>query len=117
MTPRQQLTHKILQSLPDPQPTLEQANREWWVNQRRNGGYRLTIEGYRVLASVLDLEHWRVPVPRLSLANVLVLDQKIENPYFLDVRRGDLWLFGDREAMMAIMYGDVGQWFKSLTRK
>lgn len=117
MTPRQQLTHQILQTIPDQAMTLEQANRQWWVNQRRSGGYRLTPEGYRVLASVLDLEHWRVPVPRLSLANVLVLDQKIENPYFLDVRRGDLLLFGDREAMMAIMYGDVGQWLKSLANK
>jgi hypothetical protein len=115
MTPREQLTRRLLDELPSTHHTcLEQARITWWMNLRRDGGFRLSRQGFEILAQVLELQHWRLDTPDLTSADVLQLDKRLTTPYYLDQKRRELVLFGSREAMMAVLYADLKVWLSSL---
>ncbi len=111
---RERFTVKLIELLPDSKKIpFDQARLEWWFNPSKNGGFRLTLEGYNVMASVLEFEHWRVAThPNLRL--LLDLEKKLEVPYYVGTKKKELILFGSKEAMMATLHGDVKRWLDLL---
>lgn len=90
----------------------------WWWDARPGGGFRLTDLGLDIFVSRLDLEHWQFDIADsiLTPRNLLALDRFMTCPYYLRRRRRQhsLILFGDRESMMASLYGDVERFIASL---
>jgi len=82
-----------------------------WRNLRNDGGFRLTNKGYELFSEYLELEHYTVNlnVPSVSIKMLLDLDHKLKHPYYLHIckRNVDLILFDSKEAMLAILYGDI----------
>lgn len=118
MTPREQLTRRALDELDaHHKTTFETAWHTWWMNPRAQGGFRLSRRGFEVMSEFLDLEHWSIDLPRLSLSNTLALDQKLETPYYIDQKHRVLVLFGSRDAVMARLHGDAVRWINSLSRR
>jgi hypothetical protein len=114
---RLQLTQRIVALLPDSERiSVDEAMMTWWKNIRENGGYRLTNDGYAVLAGVLEFEHWCVEAPP-NHRLMIELDKKLVNPYYIDGKKKQLVLFGSREAMMANLHGDVRRWLELLERR
>jgi hypothetical protein len=118
MTLRELLTRRAIEQLPEQhQIPFEQAWHTWWMNPRKRSGFRLSRAGFTVMTEILELEHWRIDVPRLSLNNILELDQKLETPYYIDQKARDLVLFGSRDAVMANLHGDVVRWIQLMSRR
>lgn len=95
--------------------------REWWVNFRSGGGMRLTQRGYEIFTAVLELEQWQFELPGQTLVpkNLMLLDKKLSCPYYLRRVRQQYYLhmFGDREAMVATLYGDIEKFLLNLSRQ
>ena len=114
----------------DCRESIDQAMITWWVNIRRDGGFRLTQHGYEIMHDVLKLESWSLDLSdpedkktsrtRIDKRMILDMDRKLQWPYYLDFdvrkKRKRLVFFGSREAMMATMYGDLGQWLASIDK-
>lgn len=90
----------------------------WWWDARPGGGFRLTDLGLDIFVSRLDLEHWQFDIADsiLTPRNLLALDRFMTCPYYLkrQRRQHSLILFGDRESIMASLYGDVERFIASL---
>ena len=90
----------------------------WWWDARPGNGLRLTDLGFDVFVSRLDLEHWQFDIADsvLTPRNLLALDRFMTCPYYLrrQRRQHSLILFGDRESVMASLYGDVERFIASL---
>jgi hypothetical protein len=105
------------------QQNVESAMQTWWANLRRNGGMRLTDQGYKIMHHVLKLESWELDLTssdrvQLSKSTILAMDRKLEWPYYLDVnikrKRRHVIFFGSREAMMAVLYRDLESFLENL---
>jgi len=88
----------------------------WWVNPRRNGGMRLTTEGFYIMSDVLDIEHWTIAAP-VHLKLLLELDKKLQSPYYVNTKKKEVVLFGSRDAMMANLHGDLKRYIELLDRR
>ena len=111
------LTQRLIQELDlafDPGTVLT----EWWWDIRSGGGLRLTDAGFKTFVTVIDLKHYQFDIADLALTprNLLALDRFMTCPYYLkrQRRRHSLILFGDRESIMASLYGDVERFIESL---
>lgn len=117
MLPRAGLTAGIIKQL-DQYIALDDAITAWWYDTRPTGGLRLTDTGFGVLADMIELQHWQFDIADsvLTPRNLLALDRFMTCPYFLrrQRRQHSLILFGDRESMMASLYGDVERFISSL---
>lgn len=115
---------RLMPQIPESlQQSPDQAMVSWWANIRRDGGMRLTDNGYRIMHDILKLESWQLDLADVehqifTKRLILDLDRKLEWPYYIEVsmkkRRRRIVFFGSREAMMATMYGDLAQWLGSL---
>lgn len=97
--------------------TVDQAMNTWWMNIRRDGGYRLTYHGYNILKNHLQLQSWKFDLPDktvLTKKTVLELDRKLKWPYFIDIKNKRIIFFSSQEAMMAVLHGDIGRWLNTL---
>ena len=108
------LTKQILDTIDSP-PSEELALMTWWSNIQDTGGMGLTNEGFRIFTEVLDLEHydWEFPDNKM-LGNriVLALDRKMEFPYYIKQPKGKrtpgkIFLFGERDAVLINLCGDL----------
>lgn len=94
---------------------LNSVMTEWWWDARPGNGLRLTDVGFTTLQS---LPHWQFDISNsvLTPRNLLALDRFMTCAYFLrrHRRQHSLILFGDRESMMANLYGDVERFIASL---
>jgi hypothetical protein len=94
---------------------LDAAMEAWWWDSRPGSGLRLSDIGF---AAVMMLPHWQFDIPDsiLTPRNLLALDRFMTCAYFLRRHRRQhcLILFGDRESMMANLYGDVERFIVSL---
>jgi len=108
------LTKQILDTIDSP-PSEELALMTWWSNIQDTGGMGLTNEGFRIFTEVLDLEHydWEFPDNKM-LGNriVLALDRKMEFPYYIRQPKGKrtpgkIFLFGERDAVIINLCGDL----------
>ena len=111
------LTQRLIQELDlafDPGTVLT----EWWWDTRAGGGLRLTDAGFKTFVTVIDLKHYQFDIADLALTprNLLALDRFMTCPYYLkrQRRRHSLILFGDRESIIASLYGDVERFIESL---
>lgn len=97
--------------------TADEALVQWWWHTK-DSGLRLTEDGYAVFANMLDLQCWkfRLLPEALTAAALITLDRRLQCPYYLRRHRRDyeLILFGSREAMMAMLYGDIQRFIASL---
>ena len=116
MPTRHEVVRRILElrhSNLDPHET----ERVWFCDLRQQGGWRLTLAG-RAALEMAGIQHWTVPLAPKILDRRLILEMnnRIEWPYFISGRPPQLWLFSDRDAVMAQLYGDIGAWVKSLSK-
>jgi hypothetical protein len=113
---RLDLTQRLLQEL-DQEQDLDCAVAAWWWDTRPQGGLRLTDQGREVMANLVK-QHWQFDIPEsvLTARNLLTLDRFMTCAYHIQRRRRQyvLTLFGDRESMMANLYGDVERFIASL---
>jgi len=108
------LTKQILETL-EHSPTKEVAMLTWWTNIRDTGGMGLTEEGFRVFTKELDLKHydWEYPNNKsLSSRIMLAMDRKMEFPYYIKQPKGKrtpgkIFLFGERDAVLINLCGDL----------
>ena len=112
MVTKREITQRLISLLANGDSiTVDKALKTWYVNLRETGGLRLTLCGYQILNS-LDIQSWAIPLDNnKSLVNkklLLDLDKKIIYPYYIDNKH--LVLFSSKEAMMALLYGNIHPW-------
>lgn len=109
MATKHDIVEKLIQLLPESVSiTADQALKTWFVNLRRDGGLRLTDQGYQAF-DMLEIERWSVPIEikNINKRGLLNLDRKLAFPYYIDTKRKNLVMFSSREAMLATLYGDL----------
>jgi hypothetical protein len=113
---KQHLTQKLVNLLPDSRRiSVESAVPVWWYNLRKNGGLRLTVNGFRAFVDDLELEHYEYPIDDPMLFNqqtILDLDRKLQMPYYIHVVKGvpkKIVFFGGREAVVINLYSNLQQ--------
>jgi hypothetical protein len=118
MINKKEITLKLLSVLPEQHKPLANADHTWWVNPREDGGLRLTMDGYQAFtAGEFESYEFDVP-PELPVRgrSLLVLDKKLTCPYFIFLgKKPKLVLFGSKESMMLMLYGDVDKFLHSLS--
>jgi len=108
------LTKQILATLEKPL-ALEIALATWWTNIQETGGMGLTEHGFKLFTEQLDVKSYEWDIEKnSSLGNriVLVLDRKMEYPYYIKRARnkkskGKLYLFGERDAVLINLCGSL----------
>lgn len=112
------LTQELITRYPDA-PSLDEAMVTWWQNIRDDGGLRLTYQGFYVFENLLELESYLFELPEklLTPGNLIALDRRMTCPYYMVNNRkfNKLVMFGSREAMMAVLHGDMQRFIKSLS--
>ena len=112
------LTAELGHHYPDA-PTVDEAMRTWWQNIREDGGLRLTYEGYHVFSNFLELSSYTFDLPEklLTPANLITLDRHMTCPYYMvnNRKHNSMVMFGSKEAMMAVLHGDMQRFIKSLS--
>lgn len=85
--------------------------RLWWKNNRtkKQGGLRLTDEGFEFLRGTLDLTAYEVPFPLgfdLKPQVIVFLDRFIDSPYYLT--ESSITVFSERKCFELYLFnGDV----------
>jgi hypothetical protein len=117
---KKRLTQELINLLPgDQPPTTESILPIWWYNLRKNGGMRLTANGYATFVQILDLEHYAYTIDDPVTFNqhtVLALDRKLQMPYYIHVVKGvpkKIVFFGSQEAMLANLYGSLSRFLEN----
>ena len=113
---KQLLTQKLVNLLPENgRISAESALPVWWYNLRKNGGLRLTVNGFQTFIDDLELEHYEYPIDNPMLFNqqtILDLDRKLQMPYYIHVVKGipkKIVFFGGREAVVINLYSNLQQ--------
>ena len=114
-TLKSEITRHVLDELSDIIVyDYHQAINSWWHNIRKSGGLRLTDEGFRVLKTELGLDSWNVDISqntqKLNHNILLQLDRSLQWPYYIDRKIAKIIFFSSKEATLATLYGDVGEW-------
>ena len=111
------LTQELITRYPDA-PLLDEAMVTWWQNIREDGGLRLTYEGFYVCENLMELSSYSFELPEklLTPKNLIALDRRMTCPYYMVNNRklNKLVMFGSREAMMAVLHGDMQRFITSL---
>jgi hypothetical protein len=73
--------------------------------------------GYNAFRDLLKLEEYVFEMPPkkpFRLKELLLLDQRLEYPYWLGGKRGIcISFFGSKEAMLAQLYGDLSKFLSN----
>ena len=100
-------------------PTLEEAVQTWWKNPNPDAGMRLTAEGYFVF-NLAEIVNYRFAVPpgiHAKAATLLTLDRRMTCPYYLTQGKSpEIYIYGDSEATMFALYGDVEKFLRAIAR-
>ena len=119
MPSKQQLTQHLLNQLPaDDRPGYQFALKTWWQDSRDDGGLRLSPYGLDVF-KLLKIKQYEFEFFRsLSPGLLMTLNRKLDCPYFLKGGKSTrLILFGDKQAIMYAMYGDMEKFLRYLDRQ
>ena len=112
------LTQELITRYPDA-PALDEAMVTWWQNIRDDGGLRLTSQGFYVFENLLELESYSFELPEKLLVpkNLIALDHRMTCPYYIvnNRKHNNMVMFGSREAMMAVLHGDMQRFINSLS--
>ena len=108
------LLTQTLVDLLDPQLgiTFETAYATWWHNLRKNGGMRLTKDGYLIFSNLLTIDHYNFNVEPFDVNSKLIIamDRQLQHPYYIVTKKMmpvQIVFFSSKEAMMANLYGDI----------
>lgn len=97
--------------------TVEEATVDWFMNIRKNGGLRLTEMGCQYLVTKLNLKCYDIQIPRtvkLTMKRILILDNFLRCPYYLNLKKHLIIVFGQHQASELIIYGnDLIQFFEN----
>lgn len=82
---------------------------EWWQSKRtkEGGGLRLSLKGYELLVSELNLKEYEIPFNEkieLSPQTIIFFDQFLDSPYFLTNQ--SLTVFNEKKAFELYMFSD-----------
>lgn len=95
---------------------LRTAFTKWWINSRKNGGMRLTSNGYNLLTE-MQYASYPFNVKKLTTpSNLLTMDKNLECPYYIDgigCIESKIVIFGGREATIINLYGDFNSFLKT----
>jgi hypothetical protein len=112
------LTQELVIRCPNA-PTVDEAMRTWWMNIRDGGGLRLSHKGYQTFSTDLELHSYEFELDPnlLTSKNILALDHHLTCPYYVvnNRKHNKIVMFGSREAMMAVLHGNMQQFINSLT--
>ena len=83
----------------------------WWQNQRRDGGFRLTAQGYKHCRRTLDLEYFEIELEDVIATPgfLLDLDKYIKTPYYIKMPRNiikSIVLFDKKTYFALTMYNN-----------
>jgi len=91
--------------------------REIWAN---SVSMRLTRDGFMLLHSKFGLKayefHEPDPKVKWNYHMILGISRNIRGPYYLDLRLKCAYLFGKRDATIALMYNSFSEYINSLTK-
>ena len=108
-------------------PSLEEAMKDWWINTRRSGGFRLTDKGNKAFEEarieVWTISTWKsqpIGVPLrdevMSAYKIASLTDKIlEKPYYF-TRKREVKVYDESEAVMISLYGSLEDYLESRMR-
>ena len=122
---KEQITQTVLERLNDSTLTFQKAYKEWWMNPRRDGGFRLTSVGdlsFR-FAGLEFHDHGFSQTGKSYYQFSLELDRKIKCPFYIDVNTNEkshkafIRLYDDRISMMLNLYGDLDSYLDSIKVK
>lgn len=91
--------------------------RQFWYDPRDTTGLRLTEQAFDILTQqTISCHDFTVDKDLLRRpANLLRLDRFLQWPYYILMRgKPTLFLFSERDALMANLYGDVERFINSL---
>ena len=100
-------------------PTLDQALQQWWKDPRDTTGLRLSAEGFFVfgLAEIVNYKFAVPPGIHAKAATLLTLDRRMTCPYYLTQGKSpEIYIYGDSEATMFALYGDVEKFLRAIAR-
>lgn len=116
MRDKRKLTQELVALLPASQSvSADKAMTSWWFNLRKNGGMRLTGQGYVTFVKDLELEHYEYIIDdpmQFTQQTILNLDRKMQMPYYVHAVKGipkKIVFFGSREAVMVNLYRNLQQ--------
>ena len=106
---KKQLTSAFI-TAGDINPTPKQLKQYypiWWANVRKDGGLRLTDEGFKFVINHLKLVSWSYKLDRDNIKSqtLLDLDKHIDCPYWISKSKTKLVLFGEETAVLMNLYG------------
>lgn len=120
------MNHKltVIQRLVDELPedkkiTVDEARISWFHNIRRDGGMRLSDQGFEVLACVLRLEYHEFPVEdptSVTMKTLIDMDRYVKMPFYVFIKKRmvhSVVFFDERAAITAIMYDDLSRFVDS----
>ena len=95
---------------------FEHAYSLWWMNPRRDGGFRLSEKGCIHLLKRLELAHYEISIAEVSCSPrfILDLDRYIKTPYYIrNIRKKDrsILLFDKKTYFTLTMYNGDFQKF------
>lgn len=117
MPTKQEFTEQVITQLGDTRWDLNSAMLLWWVDNRPDGGMRLTMSGHECFQDA-DLESWKFDIdPRTPTRPVqlLMLKQHMTMPYYIKTgKQPHLTFYSSREATMFALYGDIDKFVQAL---
>jgi len=111
------LTKQILAKIPTVTMPVQSAVAVWWYNIRDNGGMRLTKDGFKVFNNILKIKSHKISYDAKKRGHnrmLIELDNKLKAPYYISARK-TIYLFGEKEAVLALLYSDLEQFIKHYT--
>lgn len=124
MSSKEHFTKIILAEKPDIHLTLEQALKSWWVNIRKDGGFRLTDAG-ALAFDITDFEYFdfdfMIKNSNVTLSwsqYMLELNNKMPCPYYINIKTIDgkkspyIRVYDSRIAMLINLYGSVDRYIQ-----
>ena len=83
----------------------------WWQNQRRDGGFRLTAQGYAHCRKKLNLEYFEIELDDIIATPgfLLDLDKYIKTPYYIKMPKNkikSIVLFDKKTYFTLTMYNN-----------
>lgn len=91
------------------------AEKAWFVDLRRQGGWRLSKIGLEAF-KLANLQFWSVDLGKCQVNKALLLqmNQKIKWPYYICFRTNKIILFSDKDAVIANLHSNLQNWLESL---
>jgi hypothetical protein len=85
------------------------AHHFFWYNIRKDGGLRVTTDGYEYLTKILNLEYFKIDTPNIDITNqyLIDLDRLIKCPYYMELGRWKKIILFDKKVYFALtMYNN-----------